>query len=110
MHDFTEPDGTSVDFMLRAMALSEECGNVRTLVAQINRNHATITSTASSDQLESYHALLSRTETASEFERKHGAGCLLKLSHPHVRELIKSGLLDVCRTMRSAVPALNVAK
>lgn len=110
MHDFTDTQGNPVNFMLRAMALSDECGNVRTLVTQINRNHATIISTATQDQLETYRALLSRAEAASEAERMYGSGSLLKLSHPHIRQLITSGLLDVRQTMHSGIPALNLAR
>lgn len=110
MHDFTDTQGNPVDFTLRAMALSEECGNVRTLVTQINRNHATIITTATRDQLETYRALLSRAEAASEAERIYGSGSQLKLSHPHIRQLIMSGLLDVRQTMDSEVPVLNLAR
>ncbi|MXN44113.1 hypothetical protein GR138_02860 [Shinella kummerowiae] len=109
MYDFTEKQGNPVDFMLKALALSDECGNVRTLVAQINRNHATIISTATQDQLETYRVLLSRAEAASEAERIYGSGSQLKLSHPHIRQLIMSGLLDLRQTMGSTVPALNLA-
>lgn len=110
MDDLTDMQGAAVDFMLKAMALSDECGNVRTLIAQINRNHTTIERNASPDQLETYHALLSRAEAASEAERIYGSGSELKLSHPHVRQLIKSGLLDVRRAMNSPVHALNVPR
>lgn len=74
---------------LEGMRFSLRIGHVKTLRTNIELRGTFLANSPSDDVRAEYGVILRQAEAAFEIERKHGAGCLLRLDDPAVLALTR---------------------